>query len=175
MAKRWYVVQSKFNCEHQAAMNLKAQRFDVFFPVYKRERKGKPPIFLPLFPSYMFVGFDPKRNKRWRRIIHTRGVYDMIGCTEDHLRPVEEGYVEDLKKRIKTTSFDRAVLNLQEASEQMLSFTKGNQVLVEGGQYDGIVATYCSSSEKRVHLLLTLLNKPIRVSLSLSSIRLKRK
>lgn len=171
MTKRWYVVQTKPNHESLALSQLRNQKFSVFFPVYtvktKHNRTGVVTVKqLPLFPSYMFVQFDVDRNKRWQTINGTRGVLGLIGCTDEYLTPVPEGCVEDIIARADK----RGVVVLKDCVETITEFTPGMSLGIRGENYKGLVATYCSNTEKRVSVLLTLLNRKMRVILPIDAV-----
>ena len=75
-SSRWYVVQTQVNSENKAAANLLRQGYEVYLPRYwKRRRHARrvETVPVPLFPRYLFVGFDPM-TARWRSIQSTFGV-----------------------------------------------------------------------------------------------------
>lgn len=172
MSKRWYVVQSKLGQEKLAAQELRKQRFDIFFPTFIRKsrckRTGKPSDSIsPLFPSYLFVEFDVKRNKRWQKINNTRGVKTLLACTEKTVSPVPKGCVEAiLAKRDR-----KGHVSLEDCMGSIIKFLPEQQLKIIGGAYDNVIATYCNHSEKRVIVLLSLLNRKLQVSLPLESVQ----
>lgn len=170
--KRWYVVQTKSNQETLAVQQLRNQKFNVFFPTYIHEKKNEATgtvkkRTLPFFPSYLFVEFDVKRHARWKSINGTRGVVTLVGCTEDFLSPLPKGCVEEIMKRAD----ERGNIRLEEAVQQIIAFTSGMQVEILGRGLKGIVATYCNHSQNRATLLLTLLNRKIKIVLPIDAIR----
>lgn len=172
MSKRWYVVQTKPTQEQTAAINLRSKKFTVFSPMYIHEyRSPKTKELLsrrlPLFPSYIFVQFDITRHKRWKGINGIRGVVGLVGCTEDYLSPVKEGCIEDIIARADEKGF----IKLEEAVEQLFEFSPNMKLELKGENYQGLIGTYVSHSEKRVTLLLTLLNRNIRVILPIGAVR----
>jgi transcription antitermination factor NusG len=78
MGKRWYVLHSASHHEHIAATNAAALGFPVFVPIYttyKRVgRKEIPDKNSPLFPGYIFVIFDTRKDRlRYPALNHIHG------------------------------------------------------------------------------------------------------
>ena len=172
MAKRWYVVQTKIKQETLAVQQLRQQRFDLFFPTFikpVRDRKTGKIIkkILPLFPSYLFVQFDIKRNKRWQSILNTRGVQSLVGCTERYVSPVPKGCVEEILLKRDP----KGHILIVDCIEKMAEFLPNQQLKIRGETYENIIATYCNHSENRVNVLLSLLGRPVRVSLALDDVQ----
>ena len=169
MAKRWYVLQTKFGKEDETINALRSKKFKVFYPCYQKMLKenGKRVLkTLPLFPSYVFVQFDIKRHPRWRSVVHVRGVHALMGCVDDFVPPLPRGCVEELMARADRNG----VIQIEKAVEKILQFVPNMKLLIRGEQYRGLIATYCSHTEKRVTLLLTLLNRRIQVILPVEAI-----
>lgn len=169
--KRWYAVQTKAYQEALAYQELRNQNFSVYYPTYMEERKRTKDgsIFykeFPLFPSYMFVQFDVKRNKRWRSIQYTRGVQALVGCTETYLSPLPKGCIEEIMARTGATGH----VNLETAVAQLLEFTPNMKLIINRDAFAGHEATYCKHSGNRVTLLMTLLNRPVRLILPIDAV-----
>ncbi len=80
---RWIVVNTKSNCERKVCHNLMRQGFKVFLPkiektVIKFKRIYK--SLKPLFPGYIFVLLDEKKN--WSKINYTYGVFKILRFSE---------------------------------------------------------------------------------------------
>jgi hypothetical protein len=59
--QRWYVVQTQPQSESRAELNLRRQGFTTYLPRYMRTRRHSRKVEMvarPLFPRYLFVGFD---------------------------------------------------------------------------------------------------------------------
>lgn len=169
--KRWYVVQTKFGQEETALAELRGQKFIVFYPTYftlhKNKKTGKVRRkHHPLFPSYMFIRFDPKRNPRWKNIPSTRGVKALVGCSDVFLTPVPKGCVEEIKRASKT----RDAKSVEKIVHKIIEFIPNMAVMIHKGNMAGHIATYCNHSKNRAILLLTLLNQKVRVILPLDAI-----
>src|SRR5262245_29828364 len=98
--QRWYVAHTQANGEAKAAWHLRKQGFAVYVPRYRKRRSHARRVDFvpaPLFPRYLFVGFDPD-VARWRAIRSTIGVSELVTNGE---RPaaVPEGIVEAIMAR----------------------------------------------------------------------------
>ena len=75
---KWFVVMTKPKQEIKAKLNLENQNFHVLLPMLKLDSDAKKTE--PLFPSYLFVNFDPEDYK-WLKISNTRGVKKILKCS----------------------------------------------------------------------------------------------
>ena len=97
---RWFAVQTHANHEHKALHHLGNQGFVSFLPMYRRAIKsskggGKSFGRAAFFPCYIFVEFDPRRD-RWLSVNNTIGVKSLVMQGEKPL-PVPHGVVEQLQ------------------------------------------------------------------------------
>ena len=75
---KWFVVMTKPKQEIKAKLNLEKPEFShVLLPMLKLDSDAKTE---PLFPSYLFVNFDPEDYK-WLKISNTRGVKKILKCS----------------------------------------------------------------------------------------------
>lgn len=168
---RWYVVQTKSYQESTAVIELRNQGFQIFYPTYLQQSINKnsgkvTEQIRPLFPSYLFVEFDPKVHPRWKSINGTRGVVGLVGYTEEYLSPVAAGCVEEIIARIDQAGR----VPLEDVISEIIQFSPGMMLAIKTGALAGTLATYCNHSENRVTLLLTLLNQKLRVTLPLDAV-----
>lgn len=170
MAPRWYVIKTKPNLENFAADNLRNQHFKVFFPKYKEmimQRKKQVLRIQPLYPSYIFVCFDINESK-WKCINNTRGVAGILGMSgEDSASALPRGFVEDMLRRVDRNGF----VELFESVVNLVKMSPGDKVRIKDNRYSGLVGICCESTEKRVSLFLTLLNREIRIELPVSAVQ----
>lgn len=76
----WFLAQLKPNCANIADKNLKRQGFKTFLPMKEEthQRNGKFVTAMgPLFPGYIFVGFDVVRGF-WRTVNSTYGITRLV-------------------------------------------------------------------------------------------------
>lgn len=98
--KAWYLLYCKPRGEIRAQQNLALQEIETYIPTYPEEKlhKGKVTVRrVSMFPSYLFVNFDPQITSV-ARIHSTRGVIRIIGCKE-LMTPVDDGIIKAIKMR----------------------------------------------------------------------------
>ncbi len=156
---RWYVVQTRHQMETLAARELCNQDFDVFLPRYLRKRRHARKatmVAAPLFPGYLFVSFDPERQ-RWRSINGTYGVSRLIAGQDGPL-PIAASVVVGLRVRLDARGFIPMALRPDFAAGDVLRIRSGS--FAEAlGLFDGF------RDQDRVAVLLDLLGGKVRVLL----------
>ena len=149
----WIVVATHSNREHVAIENLKRQNYVVYCPmVFKRIRHARRAYdaHRPLFPGYIFV---QAVSQSWRPIAGTFGVRSVVQ-NGDTLAFLPSGFVESLKARETGGVISRPVA----------AFKHGQTVIINGGQFDGLVGRIEEIRERdRIMLLLNLLNQQTKV------------
>jgi hypothetical protein len=96
--ERWYVVHTRFQCEHGAVRQLNRQGFCAFLPLRAkvwRHARREGTRLEPLFPRYLFVRLHLGRD-RWRSVNGTFGVHGLVTGGDDRPQPLPQGIVEDL-------------------------------------------------------------------------------
>jgi transcriptional antiterminator RfaH len=163
MPSRWFVVQTNPGMEKFAAHNLEDQEFRVFFPrvIQKITRKKSVEIVeRPLYAGYLFVRFNPKRAK-WRSINGTRGVYRLLGSTDQSVCPLPKGFVEKLKRSSK-----RGIITLEKTEQIVHSFLPGQKVQIKAGALAGQTAVYQKALKNQALIMLTLLGRPVETTIA---------
>lgn len=135
MAERFFVAQTLPVHEEIAAINLRAQDFEVFYPtraadpkVMKRIRKlfgGYPAGLIPIISGYVFVRFD-RDASRWRSINGTRGVRRILGEFEKPT-PVPIGVIEEMKDRWATGDYEK--------KPEPIPFRYGDKIRITAGPF----------------------------------------
>jgi transcriptional antiterminator RfaH len=100
LMKAWYLLYCKPRGEVRAQQNLALQEIETYIPSYPEEKlhKGKVTVRrVSMFPSYLFVHFDPQITSV-ARIHSTRGVIRIIGCKE-LMTAVDDGIIQAIKLR----------------------------------------------------------------------------
>lgn len=95
--ERWFAVNTQPLAEMRAQQNLENQGFQIFMPRRRkmlRHARRMTVVNAPLFPRYLFVAFDPRRDQ-WRRINSTFGVSHLV-MRGEMPHPVPEGVIEAL-------------------------------------------------------------------------------
>src|SRR5215470_1526757 len=84
----WYVAYTDVKGEQRARMGLAAKGFAVHLPIYLREVRHARRVKVverPLFPRYLFVGFDINRDP-WTEVRRTDGVDRLLSHDEIPVR-----------------------------------------------------------------------------------------
>src|ERR1700733_1489258 len=102
----WFVVHTQAQAEAKAKHHLERQGFATYLPRYlKRRRHARrtDEVAAPLFPRYLFVGFDPD-VARWRAIQSTVGVSHIV-AHGDRPTPGASAVIESLRARENDDGF----------------------------------------------------------------------
>ena len=160
---RWYVAQTRVNCEAQAASNLLRQGYAVYYPRYLRQRRHArklETVIRPLFPRYIFIGID-LAAQRWRVVCSTLGISHLV-TTGDRPLPVPDAVIDDLRGREDKDGFVRL---------ENRSYSPGDKVRVVAGAFAETFALFEGLSDReRVSILLDLLGRQVRVVLGVDLI-----
>ena len=161
---RWYVVQTHVHSENKAAAHLLRQGYDVYLPRYlKRRRHARrvENVPAPLFPRYLFVGFDVMAA-RWRSIQSTQGVSSLV-CNNNEPAMLPESVVAELRRREDDNGFIRLDLRTQ--------YAPGDKVRVVDGVFGDSFGLFEGIADRdRVAILLDLLGRKVRVVLNRESV-----
>ena len=163
--KRWYVAHTQVYGESKAEDHLRAQGFSVYIPRIKtlrRHARKVETILAPLFPRYIFVGFDVEQD-RWKAIDSTRGVSYLLRHEEKPLS-VPTGVVEELQEQ----EDEQEGLSLS----SLALFKRGERVEVLDGVFTGHVGVFEEmTTHARVQLLLSCLGREVKVALPIHTIK----
>ena len=153
-ARDWAVVNTHPHREPVARDHLRRQGFDVYCPLMHRRRthaRRVENVLRPLFPGYLFVHVEADRT-RWRPILSTLGVRALVRFG-DRLALLDEAFLQNLRAREIEGVIARPAM----------PFRVGQQVRLDGGPFDGAVATILSLDEKdRLVVLMDLLQRSVQ-------------
>jgi transcriptional antiterminator RfaH len=156
-AANWCVVQTHTHAENKAALNLERQGFDTYFPRYlKRRRHARrvENVPAPLFPRYLFVGFD-EASGRWRSIQSTLGVSHLVRNGESPAI-ISARVVDELRSREDGKGFVELSLPSK--------FVQGESIRVIDGVFGSCFGSFDGMVDRdRVAILLDLLGRKVRV------------
>jgi len=157
----WVVVNTQPHQERLALENLMRQQFHVYCPwMLKRIRHARrmQEVSRPLFPGYIFVQIAP--DTRWAPICSTYGVRALVRSGEQpSFLPGD--FIADLRIR----EIDGVIV------KPTRPFEMGQQVRIAGGAFHDFVGTVVDMDERdRIIVLMKLLNRPVKVKLSLAQI-----
>src|SRR5215472_5392753 len=154
--ERWFLVHTLPKSERKAAWHLGAQGFGSFLPQFEktiRHARQLRTVRAPLFPRYLFVVLDLKRDP-WLSVRSTVGVSRLF--TQDGRPvPVPVGVVEAL-----IAQSDGNVTRLD------AHLVKGQQVRVLSGPFADFIGTLERlDAVGRVQVLLEMMGTAVPVSL----------
>ncbi|MDA9437539.1 transcriptional regulator [Bradyrhizobium sp. CCBAU 51745] len=156
---RWHVVQTQVHAEGKAAANLKQQGYEVYMPRYLRQRRHARRVEVvpaPLFPRYLFVGFDAA-SARWRSIQSTYGVSHLV-CHNQEPAVLPDSVIDELRAR----EDDKGIVRFHQAPQ----YARGDKIRVIGGALGESLGLFEGMADRdRVAVLLDLLGRKVRVIL----------
>lgn len=155
--KDWYLLYCKRSEQERAVINLDRQGVECYYPqvtVQKIVRGKRAEVSEPLFPSYMFVYFDPE-DISYTTVRSTRGVADFIR--------------QGAKPQIVQPDLIYGLMVNEDSEEHQSKLSNlplpGESLKLQKGQFKGIEAIYQEpDGEKRSFMLINLLGKPVKVS-----------
>lgn len=160
---QWFLAQLKPNAQRIAVRNLDRQGFATFLPQHQvtRRQSGRfVEALRPLFPGYLFVGFDPA-SAPWRKINATSGVSRLVSF-DQRPRAVPSALIDDLAARCDADGV------LQPAPV----LTAGSAVEILSGPFANFVATVETiTPDQRVWVLLDLMGQQTRVQVANNHVR----
>jgi transcription elongation factor/antiterminator RfaH len=160
--ERWFLAHTLPKSEWKAELHLGAQGFRTFQPQIRktiRHARQLKTVRAPLFPRYLFVILDLKRD-RWLSVRSTVGVSSLFSSRDGGPVPVPIGIVESLIERSED-SLTRLDSDL----------VKGQQVRILTGPFVDFIGTLDRLNEAgRVRVLLQLMGTAVPVTLHRSAL-----
>lgn len=159
----WYLIHTKTRQERVALENLERQGFACFLPLIRAEklRWGALQVVQePLFPRYLFIRLGTGlESQSWAPIRSTVGVSRLVTFGQTPAK-IEDELIARLQVKTDSTEV------------QLRHFEPGEQVAVTDGPFVGVEAIYqMADAEGRVMVLLNILSKQLKMSVSPASIR----
>jgi len=155
----WYVVHTKVRQEQIACENLVRQGYVVYLPrikILKRYRGCQQVRFDPLFPRYLFLQ-PGSGDHSIAPVRSTFGVTNIVHFGQEPavMRPVALKSIREFEARRNAAS-----------DEDISPFEPGKSVRVVAGPLVGLEGLVSAVSQERVIILMQLLGRTTRVSLS---------
>jgi transcriptional antiterminator RfaH len=154
-AQAWVVVNTLPHREEKALEHLGRQGFHAYCPMIRRRVKharSMRHVLRPLFPGYIFV-YTTRDLPMLRPVLSTVGVRTLVRFG-NQIGFLDPRFIEALKDR-ETDGVNSWAAN---------SYEPGQRVRIEGGAFDGLVATIIEMDEKnRLIVLMDLLNRLVKV------------
>lgn len=164
--RKWFVAQTQPGKEALSELHLLRQNFQIFLPLYRkiiRHARRTQEVLRPLFPGYIFVNLDVDKDQ-WRSINGTRGITHLL--TQGDSKPlfVQNEVVETLQKEQE----DQGAIALGSFAN---AFKAGDSIRITEGAFAEHVGVVERLSDKdRVQLLLNFMNRPLEISIPLTSL-----
>lgn len=156
----WYVAETQPRQERVAEAHLRRQGFETFLPQFRalrRHARRTEIVSRPLFPGYVFVGFDPAQT-RWRSVNGTVGCRRLVGFG-DNPQPLPQRVLTALRARQDAEGFIHM-------DDPLSKLPQGAALRVTEGPFADLVGLFQTRDDAmRVILLLDLLGRPTRVTL----------
>ncbi len=153
----WLAVYTRPRAEAMAEAHLRRQDYEVYVPRHvKRRRHARRTDFVlaPLFPRYLFVAID-RLHQRWRPILSTAGVCDMVRQGEWPAEVPAE-LVAELQLRERRGAFNH--------SAEVRGLKQGDPIRVAAGPFAELVGRFQGlATADRVFVLLEMLGRSVKV------------
>lgn len=159
----WYLIHTKIRQERVALENLERQGFACFLPLIRAEKLRRSALQVvqePLFPRYLFIRLGTGlESQSWAPIRSTVGVSRLVTFGQTPAK-IEDELIAQLQVKMDSTEV------------QLRHFEPGEPVVVTDGPFVGAEAIYqMADAEGRVMVLLNILSKQVKMSVSPASIR----
>ena len=127
---RWYGFYVRPRHEKTVCSQFEAKQQEAFLPLYRTRSRWADrwkTLSLPLFPGYVFCGFDPVSRSS---VLSTSGAIDVVRL----------GYKP---APVETAEFEavRLIVNSAAALEPYPHLVRGNPVVMRGGPFNGLTGT----------------------------------
>ncbi|WP_351124348.1 transcription/translation regulatory transformer protein RfaH [Shewanella sp. T24-MNA-CIBAN-0130] len=160
--KSWYLLYCKTRHEIRAQQNLALQQVDSYLPMITQQktvRNKQKMVTAPLFPSYLFIYFDPQITSV-SKIHNTRGANRIVGCREV-MTPIDDRIVSALKRRVQDY-----------VPEEVKPLGKGDKVKFVDGPFKDLEAIFDENNpDKRCHVLFNIMGQQKRILVELTNLQ----
>jgi transcriptional antiterminator RfaH len=160
----WYVIRSKPRAESIAQAQLERQGFRAYFPRVlqpTRVRGRWMDRIEPLFPRYLFLHLV-SGGRSLAPVRSTVGVSEIVRFGAEYAT-VPNRIVQQLMNQADTET------GVHELRQPL--FTRGTHVRIAEGPFNGLEGIFeCQEGEERVLILLEVLGRQTRVSLSVDQV-----
>ena len=147
MTPNWYLVKTKSLNENRVFTRLTGAGYEVLFPRYRKKSRRHRGVLetRPLFPTYLFVRFDPDELKT---IKYTHGVSRVITFG---LEPQEVG--EEIISAVRERMDEEGMVTLE---QKAVALAPGQRVKIGEGPFAGLDAIFLEELPDRERVVLLL-------------------
>ena len=161
----WIVAHCHVNAEIKAEAHLKRQGFEVYLPkiiTTRRHARRIETVVRPLFPRYLFIGFD-ENSTHWRSICSTIGVSYLLTAGD---RPLvaPTWVIEQLRQREDKNGLFSGACKKRFNKGDPIKFTSG-PLAEHAGIFEHL------NYGQRVAVLLEIMGRKVRIQVPLEAIR----
>lgn len=153
-AARWIVATTHPHSEAIAREHLDRQGFAVYCPMLRKRRshaRRVDTVLRPMFPGYIFVNLTGS-TPTWRPIQSTTGIRSIVRFG-DEPATLDSTFIAALQSREE----DGAIIR------PPTPFVVGQQVQIEGGPLDGLLARILTLNDReRITVLLDVMNRGVK-------------
>lgn len=158
---QWYAVYTRSKTEKKVEERLSLAGFNSFLPLQTVEKQWsdrKKKIQVPIINSYVFVQSD---NRSLTNVYKIPGVINVLKYLGKNAI-VKDSEIENLRILMK----NGFPMELNHAS---IDLSKGTEVIIKRGPFEGLFATYLKSAGKhKIIVELEVLNSFIEVTLPIN-------
>lgn len=162
--KKWYAVQTKPRQEDIADVNLQRQSFHTYLPkiLLRRRKRGQwKKVVEPLFPNYLFIKVDAKKDSL-SPVRSTLGVVGLVRFGKI-LTPVPDNIIEYMKQAEDPVT--------QHHQAEDWPHQPGDSVEILEGPFAGLETIFLSrDGENRALLLVEFLGRQNKLEVYMGSI-----
>jgi transcriptional antiterminator RfaH len=155
--KQWYAVLTKPQKEEYAELNLRRRGVETFYPRLSLPKSATRKKVVSLFPNYLFARFEVFSNA-WMSVMWCPGVNRVVSFGGSPA-VIDEPIIGFLMKQGGSQGVIPGRCNVR----------IGQEIRIDGGPFDGLIGLIQEppSAKGRIKILLTLVNRPIRVDVPL--------
>ena len=163
----WFVVVCNPKCERKAALGLQRKGLAAYLPITIRAVtiRGKRGVTgTPLFPRYLFVGFEGQ--PRFWDLRSVDGVESIVRIDGEPIRLRSETLMA-IADAEKDGAFDQTVKRAAVAA-----FAKGQSVEITKGPFASFIGTVARCApDERVTVLLSMMGRASKVKVEAADLR----
>ncbi len=154
--KSWYALHTKVNYEKKVAYFLLQRQIETYLPEMSSDKRGMERIH-PLFPGYLFMhlDLDTANPAHWQ---WTPGLRRIVAYGDEPI-PVPLEVIDLIQHQVS----ELASAN----NRPVYTFRPGDTVRIKNGPFSDLLAVFdkASTPGSRVQILLTVLNRSVRIRL----------
>ncbi len=154
--KSWYALHTKVNYEKKVAYLLLQRQIETYLPEMTSDKEGIERIH-PLFPGYLFMhlDLDTANPSHWQ---WTPGLRRIVAYGDEPI-PVPLEVIDLIQHKVSELASAK--------NRPVYPFKPGDTVRIKNGPFRDLLAVFDKASTPggRVQILLTVLNRSVRIRL----------